>query len=85
MSKVIIAAAKRTPIGSFQGQFADVPADELGAAAIAGAVEQAGQERVVKPGVALEFGSPWQIENMHVRLIGRNRRLAWRSRSRSAS
>ena len=42
MSKVIIAAAKRTPIGSFQGQFSEVPADDLGAAAIAGAVEQAG-------------------------------------------
>lgn len=42
MSTVIIAAAKRTPIGSFQGQFAEVPADELGAAAIRGAVEQAG-------------------------------------------
>lgn len=42
MSKVVIAAAKRTPIGSFQGQFSEVPADDLGAAAIAGAVEQAG-------------------------------------------
>ncbi len=42
MSKVVIAAAKRTPIGSFQGQFAEVPADELGAAAIRGAIAQAG-------------------------------------------
>ena len=42
MSKVIIAGAKRTPIGSFQGQFCEVPADELGAVAIAAAVEQAG-------------------------------------------
>jgi len=42
MTTVIIAAAKRTPIGSFQGQFSEVPADELGAAAIRGAVEQAG-------------------------------------------
>lgn len=41
-TKVIIAGAKRTPIGSFQGQFAEVPADELGAVAIAAAVEQAG-------------------------------------------
>jgi len=42
MNDVIIAAAKRTPIGSFQGQFSEVPADELGAVAIRGAVEAAG-------------------------------------------
>jgi acetyl-CoA C-acetyltransferase len=42
MSKVIIASAKRTPIGSFQGQFSEVPADVLGALAIKGAVEAAG-------------------------------------------
>jgi acetyl-CoA C-acetyltransferase len=42
MTDIFIAAAKRTPIGSFQGQFSEVPADELGAAAIAAAVEQAG-------------------------------------------
>ena len=41
-NKVVIVGAKRTPIGSFQGQFATVPADELGAAAIKGALEQAG-------------------------------------------
>ena len=44
-SKVVIVGAKRTPIGSFQGQFASVPCDELGAAAIRGALDQAG----VKP------------------------------------
>ncbi len=43
-SKVVIVGAKRTPIGSFQGQFSTVPADELGAAAIAGVLEQAGLE-----------------------------------------
>ncbi|MCW8925368.1 MAG: acetyl-CoA C-acyltransferase [Xanthomonadales bacterium] len=43
-SKVVIVGAKRTPIGSFQGQFATVPADELGAAAIRGALQQAGLE-----------------------------------------
>ncbi|KAA9133988.1 acetyl-CoA C-acyltransferase [Marinihelvus fidelis] len=42
MTDIIIAGAKRTPIGSFQGQFSDVPADDLGAAAIAAAVEQSG-------------------------------------------
>jgi acetyl-CoA C-acetyltransferase len=44
-NKVVIVGAKRTPIGSFQGQFATVPADELGAAAIVGALEQS----TVKP------------------------------------
>jgi len=41
-NKVVIVGARRTPIGSFQGQFATVPADELGAAAIRGALEHAG-------------------------------------------
>ena len=41
-NKVVIVGAKRTPIGSFQGQFSTVPADELGAAAIRAAMEQAG-------------------------------------------
>lgn len=41
-NKVVIVGAKRTPIGSFQGQFSTVPCDELGAAAIGGALEQAG-------------------------------------------
>lgn len=41
-NKVVIVGAKRTPIGSFQGQFATVSADELGAVAIRGALEQAG-------------------------------------------
>jgi acetyl-CoA C-acetyltransferase len=39
---VVIAGAKRTPIGSFQGQFNDLSAVDLGAAAIAAAVEHAG-------------------------------------------
>jgi acetyl-CoA C-acetyltransferase len=43
-SKVVIVGAKRTPIGSFQGQFSTVSADELGAAAIRGALDQAGLE-----------------------------------------
>jgi acetyl-CoA C-acetyltransferase len=41
-SKVVIVGAKRTPIGSFQGQFSTVSAAELGAAAIRGAIDQAG-------------------------------------------
>jgi len=41
-NRVVIVGAKRTPIGSFQGQFSTVSSDELGAAAISGAIEQAG-------------------------------------------
>ena len=41
-NKVVIVGAKRTPIGSFQGQFSTVSSDELGAAAIRGAIKQAG-------------------------------------------
>jgi acetyl-CoA C-acetyltransferase len=39
---VVIVSAKRTPIGSFQGQFNDASAVDLGAAAIDGAVKHAG-------------------------------------------
>jgi len=42
MSSIVIAAAKRTAIGSFLGQFNGVPATTLGATAIAAAVEQSG-------------------------------------------
>ncbi|MCH8058460.1 MAG: acetyl-CoA C-acetyltransferase, partial [Proteobacteria bacterium] len=42
MTDIVIVGAKRTPIGSFQGQFHPVNTNELGAAAIRAAVEQAG-------------------------------------------
>lgn len=42
MTSIVIAAAKRTAIGSFLGQFTGVPTPTLGATAIAAAVEQAG-------------------------------------------
>ncbi len=42
MSDIIIAGARRTPIGSFLGQFSGVPTPVLGATAIAAAVAQAG-------------------------------------------
>ena len=42
MSDIVIAAAKRTAIGSFLGQFNGVPTPTLGAAAIRAAVEQSG-------------------------------------------
>jgi acetyl-CoA C-acetyltransferase len=43
---VVIVAAKRTPIGAFQGALAPVTATQLGSAAIKAAIEAAG----VKPG-----------------------------------
>ncbi|MGH8399597.1 MAG: acetyl-CoA C-acyltransferase, partial [Gammaproteobacteria bacterium] len=39
---IVIVAARRTPIGSFQGQFAHVSATKLGAAAIKATVDDAG-------------------------------------------
>src|SRR5687768_12072631 len=42
MSKVIIAGAKRTPIGALLGQFTGVPATQLGTVAIKAALDQAG-------------------------------------------
>jgi acetyl-CoA C-acetyltransferase len=42
MPDVVIASAARTPVGSFNGAFADVPAAELGRIAIAAALERAG-------------------------------------------
>jgi len=44
LREVVIVAAKRTPIGAFQGQLAAVPAVRLGATAIKGALEQIGLE-----------------------------------------
>ena len=42
MSKIVIVSAARTPVGSFNGAFASVPAHELGRIAIVAAVERAG-------------------------------------------
>ncbi|MCZ8260096.1 MAG: acetyl-CoA C-acetyltransferase [Beijerinckiaceae bacterium] len=43
MSKsIVIASAARTPVGSFNGAFAEMPAHQLGALAIKGALERAG-------------------------------------------
>ena len=41
MTEVVIAAAARTPVGSFSGAFATVPAHALGATAIKGALGRA--------------------------------------------
>jgi len=42
MSEIVIIGAKRTPIGSFQGQLASCTSSELGAVAIRAALAQAG-------------------------------------------
>ncbi len=42
MTNIVIASAARTAVGSFNGSFANVPAHELGAAAIGAALERAG-------------------------------------------
>ncbi|MEO1467908.1 MAG: acetyl-CoA C-acetyltransferase [Pseudomonadota bacterium] len=42
MTEVVIAAAARTPVGSFNGAFASTPAHVLGATAIKAALERAG-------------------------------------------
>lgn len=44
MNEVVILSATRTPLGAFQGAFANVPASRLGATAIRGAVAQAGAQ-----------------------------------------
>ena len=41
---IVIVSAARTPVGSFNGAFANLPAHELGKAAISAALERAGVE-----------------------------------------
>lgn len=40
--EVVIVSAVRTPVGSFKGSLAAVPATKLGSVAIKGAVDKAG-------------------------------------------
>ena len=42
MSDIVIVSAARTPVGSFNGAFASLPAHELGKMAIKAAIERAG-------------------------------------------
>ncbi|MEL6979824.1 MAG: acetyl-CoA C-acetyltransferase [Pseudomonadota bacterium] len=42
MTDIVIASAARTPVGSFNGSFANTPAHELGAAVITAVIERAG-------------------------------------------
>ncbi|QPH55053.1 acetyl-CoA C-acetyltransferase [Pontivivens ytuae] len=45
MTNVVIAAAGRTAVGSFNGSFANTPAHDLGAAVIEGVLERAGVDK----------------------------------------
>ncbi|PJE31836.1 acetyl-CoA acetyltransferase [Pseudooceanicola antarcticus] len=45
MTNVVIASAARTPVGSFLGSFANVPAHDLGAAVLAEIVARAGIDK----------------------------------------
>jgi acetyl-CoA C-acetyltransferase len=42
MSDIVIVSAARTPVGSFNGAFAGLPAHELGRIAISAAISRAG-------------------------------------------
>ncbi len=44
MTNIVIASAGRTPVGSFNGSFANTPAHDLGAAVIRAVLERAGVE-----------------------------------------
>ncbi|MEO0361965.1 MAG: acetyl-CoA C-acyltransferase, partial [Pseudomonadota bacterium] len=44
MTDVVIASAARTPVGSFNGSFANTPAHDLGVVAVKAALERAGVE-----------------------------------------
>ena len=45
MTNVVIASAARTPVGSFNGSFANIPAHDLGAAVLEAVVERAGIDK----------------------------------------
>ena len=45
MTNVVIASAARTPVGSFNGSFANTPAHDLGAAVIDAVVDRAGIDK----------------------------------------
>ena len=45
MSNVVIASAARTPVGSFTGAFANIPAHDLGSAVLEALVERAGIDK----------------------------------------
>lgn len=70
-NKVVIVGAKRTPIGSFQGQFSSVAADELGAVAISAAIQQAGIEPASVDDVLMGCVLPAGVGQAPARLASR--------------
>ncbi len=70
-NKVVIVGAKRTPIGSFQGQFATTSADELGAAAIRGVIEQAGIDPALVDDVLMGCVLPAGVGQAPARMASR--------------
>jgi len=70
-NKVVIVGAKRTPIGSFQGQFSTVATDELGAVAIRAAVEHAGIEPTSVDDVLMGCVLPAGVGQAPARLASR--------------
>jgi acetyl-CoA C-acetyltransferase len=70
-NRVIIAGAKRTAIGSFQGQFSDVPVTDLGAAAINGAIEQAGIDKSLVDDVIMGCCLPAGVGQAPARIASR--------------
>jgi acetyl-CoA C-acetyltransferase len=70
-NRIVIVGAKRTPIGSFQGHFATVPADELGAAAIKGALAEACLEPDAVDDVLMGCVLPAGIGQAPARMAGR--------------
>ena len=55
MQDVVIVAATRTAVGSFQGSLAHVPAVDLGAAVIRQLLEQTGLDGAQVDEVIMEF------------------------------
>ena len=65
---IVIASAARTPVGTFNGAFATLPAHELGKVAIMGAIQRAkvGPEegpRVLPQSLAGSLGLHLEVES----------------------
>lgn len=58
--EVVIVSAARTPIGSFLGSLASLPATRLGSIAIQGAIEKAGQSPLCSSGWFFQVSSAAQ-------------------------
>ena len=56
---IVIVSATRTPVGSFNGAFASVPAHELGAAVMKSAMEQAGVDAADIDEVVFDIKKPF--------------------------